>query len=60
MQRHTTWSHDRVVYFFDNLECLVDNGIPHGWDYFHPQQNIAHATHFYKGSFDTHEKNKIS
>ncbi len=39
MHRHTIWSHDHLVRLLDHVVCLFKEGIPHGWDYFHPQQN---------------------
>ncbi len=35
---HMTMSHDHVVCLFGHAVFLFEN-IPHGCDYFHPQQN---------------------
>ncbi len=42
-----------VVCFLGHVVCLLENSIPHGWNYFHPQQDIVHGKYFYKSCFDT-------
>ncbi len=37
----------------NHVVCFIQKGIPHGWDYFRPQQKILHTKHFHKSCFDT-------
>ncbi len=59
MHKNTTWSHDHVVCLFDYIVCFK-KGIPHGWDYFHPHQNVVHTNPFYKNCFDMSKLWKIT
>ncbi len=44
--------HGHVICLLDHVVCLFQNDMPHGWDYFYPQQNIVHIKYYYIGSCD--------
>ncbi len=50
---HMSMSHSHVLCHFDLVVCPCEKGMPHGWDYFHPQQTVVHTKHFYKSCFNT-------